>query len=33
VLSLPLTDADIDRFVAAIGGFIGTYRALLPSAE
>ncbi|MET3440891.1 glutamate-1-semialdehyde 2,1-aminomutase [Variovorax paradoxus] len=33
VLSLPLPDADIDRFVAAIGSFIGEYRALLPSAE
>ncbi|RSZ34538.1 aminotransferase class III-fold pyridoxal phosphate-dependent enzyme, partial [Variovorax beijingensis] len=32
VLSLPLTDADIDRFAAAIGRFIGEYRALLPSA-
>lgn len=31
VLSLPLTDADIDRFAAAIGRFIGEYRALLPS--
>jgi len=30
VLSLPLPDADIDRFVAAIGSFIGEYRALLP---
>ncbi|MBT2334585.1 aminotransferase class III-fold pyridoxal phosphate-dependent enzyme [Variovorax paradoxus] len=30
VLSLPLTDADIDRFAAAIGSFIGEYRALLP---
>lgn len=33
VLSLPLPDADIDRFVAAIGSFIGEYRALLPSAK
>ena len=33
VLSLPLTDADIDRFAAAIGRFIGEYRALLPSAN
>lgn len=33
VLSLPLTDADIDRFAAAIGRFIGEYRALLPSAS
>jgi glutamate-1-semialdehyde 2,1-aminomutase len=35
VLSLPLTDADIDRFAAAIGSFIGEYRALLllPSAN
>lgn len=33
VLSLPLTDADIDRFAAAIGRFIGEYRALLPSAK
>ncbi|MDQ0591258.1 aspartate aminotransferase family protein [Variovorax paradoxus] len=33
VLSLPLTDADIDRFVAAIGSFIGEYRALLPSGK
>jgi glutamate-1-semialdehyde 2,1-aminomutase len=33
VLSLPLPDADIDRFVAAIGSFIGEYRALLPNAE
>ncbi|BEP42862.1 aspartate aminotransferase family protein [Variovorax sp. V15] len=32
VLSLPLTDADIDRYVAAIGSFIGEYRALLPGA-
>jgi glutamate-1-semialdehyde 2,1-aminomutase len=31
VLSLPLPDVDIDRFVAAIGSFIGKYRALLPS--
>ncbi|MDN6883403.1 aminotransferase class III-fold pyridoxal phosphate-dependent enzyme [Variovorax sp. CAN2819] len=31
VLSLPLTDADIDRYVSAIGSFIGEYRALLPS--
>ncbi|HEX7866932.1 MAG TPA: aminotransferase class III-fold pyridoxal phosphate-dependent enzyme [Variovorax sp.] len=30
VLSLPLTNADIDRYVAAIGSFIGEYRALLP---
>ncbi|KLN57948.1 aspartate aminotransferase family protein [Variovorax paradoxus] len=33
VLSLPLTDADIDRFAAAIGRFIGEYRALLPSGK
>ncbi|WP_431131113.1 aspartate aminotransferase family protein [Variovorax paradoxus] len=33
VLSLPLTDADIDRFVTAIGSFIGEYRTLLPSAK
>jgi glutamate-1-semialdehyde 2,1-aminomutase len=33
VLSLPLTDADIDRFAAAIGSFIGECRALLPSAK
>jgi glutamate-1-semialdehyde 2,1-aminomutase len=33
VLSLPLTDVDIDRFAAAIGRFIGEYRALLPSAN
>ncbi len=33
VLSLPLSDADIDRFAAAIGRFIGEYRALLPSAK
>jgi glutamate-1-semialdehyde 2,1-aminomutase len=33
VLSLPLSDADIDRFVAAIGSFIGEYRALLPSGK
>ena len=33
VLSLPLTDADIDRYVAAIGSFIGEYRALLPRAN
>ncbi|WP_418125656.1 aspartate aminotransferase family protein [Variovorax sp. 160MFSha2.1] len=32
VLSLPLTDADIDRYVAAIGSFIGEYRVLLPGA-
>lgn len=32
VLSLPLSDADIDRYVAAIGSFIGEYRALLPGA-
>ena len=32
VLSLPVTDADIDRFVAAVGSFIGEYRALLPAA-
>jgi len=32
VLSLPLADADIDRFVDAIAGFIGEYRALLPGA-
>jgi glutamate-1-semialdehyde 2,1-aminomutase len=33
VLSLPLADADIDRYVAAIGSFIGEYRALLPGAH
>ncbi|WP_432731590.1 aspartate aminotransferase family protein [Variovorax sp. W6] len=33
VLSLPLTDADIDRYVAAIGSFIGEYRELLPHAQ
>lgn len=33
VLSLPLSDADIDRYVAAIGSFIGEYRALMPGAE
>ncbi len=33
VLSLPLADADIDRYVAAIGSFIGEYRALLPGAR
>ena len=33
VLSLPLADTDIDRFAAAIGSFIGEYRALLPSAK
>ena len=32
VLSLPLSDADIDRYVAAIGSFVGEYRALLPDA-
>ena len=32
VLSLPLADTDIDRFVAAIGSFIGEYRSLLPAA-
>ena len=32
VLSLPLADADIDRYVAAIGSFIGEYAALLPRA-
>lgn len=32
VLSLPVTDADIDRFVAAIAGFIDAYGALLPPA-
>jgi glutamate-1-semialdehyde 2,1-aminomutase len=32
VLSLPVADADIDRFVAAIGGFIGEHKALLPRA-
>lgn len=32
VLSLPLSDADIDRYVAAIGCFVGEYRALLPCA-
>ena len=31
VLSLPLTDTDVDRFAAAIGRFIGEYRALLPA--
>jgi len=29
VLSLPVSDADIDRFVAAIGSFIDEYRPLL----
>lgn len=33
VLSLPLPDADIDHFVAAIGSFIDEYRALLPSGK
>jgi len=33
VLSLPLADADIDRYVAAICSFIGEYRALLPGAR
>jgi glutamate-1-semialdehyde 2,1-aminomutase len=33
VLSLPLADADIDRFAAAIGSFIGEYRTLLPNAK
>jgi len=32
VLSLPLSDADIDRYMAAIGSFVGEYRALLPGA-
>jgi glutamate-1-semialdehyde 2,1-aminomutase len=32
VLSLPLADAEIDRYVAAIGSFIARYRALLPAA-
>jgi glutamate-1-semialdehyde 2,1-aminomutase len=32
VLSLPLSDTDIDRFAAAVGRFIGEYRTLLPSA-
>lgn len=32
VLSLPLSDADIDRYVAAIGSFVGEYRTLLPGA-
>ncbi len=32
VLSLPLSDADIDRYVASIGSFISEYGALLPSA-
>lgn len=32
VLSLPLSDADIDRYLAAIGSFVGEYRALLPGA-
>ncbi len=31
VLSLPLTDADIERYVGAIGSFIAEYRALLPA--
>jgi glutamate-1-semialdehyde 2,1-aminomutase len=33
VLSLPVSDADIDGYVAAIGSFIGEYRALLSSAK
>ena len=33
VLSLPLTDVDIDRYVAAIGRFLSEYRALLPGAR
>jgi glutamate-1-semialdehyde 2,1-aminomutase len=33
VLSLPLADADIDRYVAALCSFIGEYRALLPGAR
>ena len=33
VLSLPLTEADIDRFVAAIGSFIGEYRTMLPRVK
>jgi glutamate-1-semialdehyde 2,1-aminomutase len=32
VLSLPVTEADIARFVAAIGSFIEAYGALLPRA-
>jgi glutamate-1-semialdehyde 2,1-aminomutase len=32
VLSLPVADADIDRFVAAVGSFVGEYRGLLPAA-
>jgi len=33
VLSLPVTDADIDAYVAAIGGFIGEYRVFMPGAK
>lgn len=33
VLSLPLAQADIAHYVAAIGRFIGEYRALLPAAD
>jgi glutamate-1-semialdehyde 2,1-aminomutase len=33
VLSLPLSDADIDGYIAAIGRFIGEYRALMPGAK
>ncbi|MGF6347076.1 aspartate aminotransferase family protein [Variovorax sp. W2I14] len=33
VLSLPLSDSDIDSYVAAIGSFIGEYRALMPGAK
>ncbi|WP_286185404.1 aspartate aminotransferase family protein [Acidovorax cavernicola] len=32
VLSLPLSAEDIDRYVAAVGSFIGTYRTLLSAA-
>ena len=33
VLSLPLTDAEIDRYAAAVGSFIGGCGALLPRAD
>ncbi|MET3494283.1 aspartate aminotransferase family protein [Variovorax boronicumulans] len=33
VLSLPVMDADIDGYVAAIGSFIGEYRTLMPGAK
>ncbi|MDH6594689.1 glutamate-1-semialdehyde 2,1-aminomutase [Variovorax sp. TBS-050B] len=32
VLSLPVTEADIDRYVAAVASFIADHRALLPKA-